>query len=344
MKDRKSLCLVPVLSISNPRSSILSSPVALTADHVDHTESWNNIRHHVTFDHLVKGTHGNETGRAHSNTIGFTAAVTDNIEAQFTVASFYGGVGFTRRHMDSFHNDFEMMHQPFDAVIDLFLFRQHEMGIVDPNRSHGKLLERLLHDPHALFNFLDAANEAIVVIASAPQWNSEIELIINQVRIHLANVVVDAGGTQNRTGETIADGGLLRDGSDVRHSVNKYAVARKQTVAVIQQLADNCEGPADLLGKVLLQIVFDAADADIGDGQARTGEAFNDPRQKLSSLDHIKAGSNGAELRSRHATAGKMIKDARQLADDHPDVLTARRSFHADQFFYCQGVADIVDQ
>src|SRR5262245_40780244 len=113
-------------SIINLPSSIfdvLASPVALTADHVDHTESWNNIRHHVTFDHLVKGAHGNETGRAHSNTIGFTAAVTDNIEAQFTVASFYGGVGFTRGNMDSFHNNFEMMHQPFDAVINFFLFR-----------------------------------------------------------------------------------------------------------------------------------------------------------------------------------------------------------------------------
>src|SRR5215475_8946230 len=225
MKDRKSLCLVPVSSIFNPRSSIFSSAIALTADHVDHTESRNNIGHHVTFDHLVKGAHGDKTGRAHSDAIGFTAAVANNIEAQFAVSPFHGEIGFTRRHMDSLHNDFEMMHQPFDAVINFFLFRQHEMGIVDPNRPHGKLLERLLHDPHALFNFLDAANEAIVVIASAPQWNSEIELIINQVRIHLANVVIDSGGTQNRTGETIADGGLLRDGSDVRHPVNKYSVA-----------------------------------------------------------------------------------------------------------------------
>src|SRR5215470_2054834 len=144
MKDRKSLCLVPVLSISNPRSSILSSPVALTADHVDHTESWNNIRHHVTFDHLVKGAHGNETGRAHSNTIGFTAPVTDNIEAQFTVASFYSGVGFTRGHMDSFHNNFEMMHQAFDAVINFFLFRQDKARIIDPDRAHGQFRQRLL--------------------------------------------------------------------------------------------------------------------------------------------------------------------------------------------------------
>src|SRR5262249_61348829 len=148
----------------------------------------------VTLNHHVKGDNGNETGRAHSNTIGFTAAVTDNIEAQFTVASFHGGVGFTRGHMDSFHNDFEMMHQPFDAVINFFLFRQHETGIVDPNRPHGKLLQRLLHDSHALLDFLDAADKAVVVIAAAAQWYSEIKLLINQIGMRLAYIVVDASG------------------------------------------------------------------------------------------------------------------------------------------------------
>src|SRR5262245_41430252 len=199
-------------SIINLPSSIfdvLASPVALTADHVDHTESRNNIRHHVTFDHLVKGAHGDETGRAHSDAIGSTAAVANNIEAQLTVASFYGRIGFTWRHMDAFHNDFEMMHQPFDAVINFFLFRQRDARIVNPNRTYRNLLQRLIHNLHALFNFQDAADKAIVVITSTPQGYIEIELVIDQVRMGFAHVVVDAGGTQNRTGEAIADGSLL---------------------------------------------------------------------------------------------------------------------------------------
>jgi hypothetical protein len=39
-----------------------------------------------------------------------------------------------------------------------------------------------------------------------------------------------------------------------------------------------------------------------------------------------------------------MIKDARQLADNDADILAAGRSFHADKFFYGQGIADVVDQ
>src|SRR5437016_12715550 len=91
-------------SIVNLPSSIFdffASPVALTADHVDHTEGRDNIRNHVTFDHLVKGTHGNETRRAHSDTIGFAPAVAHNIEPQFSVASLHGEIGFTGWHLDS---------------------------------------------------------------------------------------------------------------------------------------------------------------------------------------------------------------------------------------------------
>src|SRR5262245_59888386 len=334
-------------SIVNLPSSIfdfLASPVAFPADHVDHTESRNDIRHHVTFDHLVKGAHSDKTGRAHSDAVRFTAAVADNIETQFAVAPFHGRIGFTRWHMDSLHNDFEMIHQPFDAVINFFLFRQHETGIVDPNRPHGKLLQRLLHDSHALLDLLDTADEAIVIVPSAPQRNIEIELIINQIRIGFADVIVHAGGAQDGTRKTVRNSRFLGDRTDVRHSIDENPVAREQTIAVVQQLADDREGPAHLLRKVMKQIMFDAADADIGDGQARTGEVFNYPREKLPGFDHIKCGSNGAQLRSCHAAAGEMIKDARQFAYDDTDVLTARRSFDADQFFHGQGIADVVDQ
>src|SRR4029453_3636297 len=164
MEDGGSFCLVPVSSIFNPRSSTPSSTVALAADHVDHTEGRDNIRNHVTFDHLVKGAHGDETRRAHSDAIGFAPAVAYNIEAKFSVASFHGEIDFTGRHLDSFHNDFEMMHQPFDAVIDLFFFRQHEARIVDPNGTHRNFLPRLIDNPHALLDFLDAADESIIII------------------------------------------------------------------------------------------------------------------------------------------------------------------------------------
>ena len=84
-------------SILNLPSSIfdfLASPVALAADHVDHPEGRDNIRNHVTFDHLVKGTHRNETRRPHSDPIGFSAAVAHDIEPQFPVTPLDSEISF----------------------------------------------------------------------------------------------------------------------------------------------------------------------------------------------------------------------------------------------------------
>ena len=39
-----------------------------------------------------------------------------------------------------------------------------------------------------------------------------------------------------------------------------------------------------------------------------------------------------------------MIEDPRQLANNHADILAARRSLHADELFHRQGITDVVDQ
>ena len=97
-------------------------------------------------------------------------------------------------------------------------------------------------------------------------------------------------------------------------------------------------------GEIVRQIMLDAADADVGHGQPRAGQVFNDARNQLARFDHVKTDGDRAQLGSRHAATGQMIEHPRQLADDHANILATRRRFGADEFFHGQGVADIVDQ
>src|SRR6266478_7698943 len=110
LRGRCRLFVVPFLNLPSSIFDFLASAVALAADHVDHPEGRDNIRDHVTLDHLVKGAHGNEARRAHSDSIGSAAAVAHNIETQLSVAALHCEIGLTGRHMDSFHDDLEMMH------------------------------------------------------------------------------------------------------------------------------------------------------------------------------------------------------------------------------------------
>ncbi len=90
--------------------------------------------------------------------------------------------------------------------------------------------------------------------------------------------------------------------------------------------------------------MLDAAEPHIGDGQPRAGQVFDNSHDQLARFDHVKTDGDCTQLRGGHAAAGQMIEDARQLADDHANILTAGRRFGADQLFHGQGVTDVVDQ
>src|SRR5580765_1157378 len=265
---------IPPQSLIYPRSSIFHPrflPIALPADHVHHAECRHNIGDHVTFDHFVKRSHGDKARRAHADAVGPAAAVADDVEAQFAVAAFDREVSFTGGNMDPFHDDLEMMHQPFDAAVNFFFLRQDEARVFDPYRPHRQVRQCLLDDLHALLDLTDAAKEPVVVITPTAHRHLEIEPVINQIGKSLAYVVIDASGTQDRPGEAIAQRGFLGNNADVRHAVEKNPVTRKQTIAIVEQLADGLKGPGYALGKVVRQVVFQATDAHISHGEARAG-------------------------------------------------------------------------
>src|SRR5688572_23850045 len=115
--------------------STLTLPVTFPTDHINHAESRHDVGYHVALDHLMKSAHSQKTGRSHAHPIGAPGAIADKIKTQFPVAALHREVRFTWRHLYSFHDDLKMMHQSFDAVVNLFFLRQHETGIFNPYRS-----------------------------------------------------------------------------------------------------------------------------------------------------------------------------------------------------------------
>src|SRR5262249_5130565 len=94
--------------------------VALAADHVDHAECRHDVRYGVAPDHLAKRPHRDKTGRTHAHAVRLAAAVTHEVEAELAVAALDRLVHFAGWHLHALHDDLEMMHQPFDAVVNLF--------------------------------------------------------------------------------------------------------------------------------------------------------------------------------------------------------------------------------
>src|SRR5215470_19154875 len=128
-------------------------PVALSANHVHHAKGSDDIRDQTSLEHLPNRSHAKKTRRTHPHPVRTTAAVADEIKPQLSVAAFDHLIHFTARDLYPFDHELEVVHQPFDVPIDIFLLRQHDAWIINTNGTIGNLIERLLNDTHALLDF-----------------------------------------------------------------------------------------------------------------------------------------------------------------------------------------------
>ena len=83
-----------------------------------------------------------------------------------------------------------------DRVVGLALGRQDDARIVEHDRAGGDLLQRLLEDPHRLVHLLDAHDVAVEVVALRADRHVEVEAVVDQVRVVLADVVGEARRAQ----------------------------------------------------------------------------------------------------------------------------------------------------
>ena len=93
------------------------------------------------------------------------------------------------------------------------------------------------------------------------------------------------------------------------------------------------------------QVAGDAADAQVGRGEPRAADLLEQLEQPLAGLEHVEEDGERAQLHGRGAEAGQVVGDARDLADDHADVLRALGDLLGDahQLLDRHRVADVVE-
>ena len=89
-----------------------------------------------------------------------------------------------------------------------------------------------------MFHLLHANQVAIVVVARLAHRNIEVESVVDQVRLGLANVITDPGRAKAWTGEAVAHRVLGRDHAQPAQAVHENAVSGKKTVNFREDLPD----------------------------------------------------------------------------------------------------------
>src|SRR5256886_444997 len=319
-----------------------ASVVTLAPDHVDLPEGGDDVRQHVAGQHRAERPHAVEGRRPHAHAVGAAAAVAHQGEAELAVAALGGDVDLAGRDLLPLDHQLEVVHQALDRALDLLLGGQEVARVGDRDRALGEVGEGLLDDAHALLHLRHAHHEAVVVVAAGPGGDREVDPVVDQVRLGLAHVVGHARRAPQRARQAVGDRVRARELADADHAVEEDAVPGEEPVAVGEDAAHLLQRRGGALPHVRRQGLHHAAQPAVGDGQPRAGHRLDQVVEELARLEHVEAGRDGAQLVRRHAEAGEVVREARDLPADHADVLAALGGGHARQLLDREREADVV--
>ena len=95
-------------------------------------------------------------------------------------------------------DDHEMVDQLLHLHQHALLGRQDVLAVDHVDRAVGQFVERLFEDTHALAHFFQPHQIAVVAIADRADGNVEVVVLVVEIRMLLAQVVIDAGAAQVR--------------------------------------------------------------------------------------------------------------------------------------------------
>src|SRR5678815_1635078 len=93
--------------------------VTLAPDHVHLAEGRDDVRDHRAAQHRAERPHAEEARRADAHAVGLAAPVAHQEEAELAVAALGGDVDLTRGHLLALDHQLEVVHEAFDAAVDL---------------------------------------------------------------------------------------------------------------------------------------------------------------------------------------------------------------------------------
>src|SRR5580658_5931240 len=318
--------------------------IALPTDHIERSEGGDDIAQHAAFDKLRKTASDLKTRRSNSDSIGCAASIGDEVVAELAVAGLGIRIDFTLGHLGALHNQLEVLDGRFDGGVDTVLFRQHEARIVAADGTVvGHPLERLVDDSLGLSNLAEANEKAIERVPFRPHRDVEVDFVVLEIRVSLADVVGDAGRSQARPGPSERGRIGAADATHVLETIDEDAVLEQHLLAFLDEPQNLRQGrPAEAL-EIGGGWVGHAPDAAKRMGESRAGFLFENVPNHLAGLDEPEKRRERPELHGHRPVAGQMVAQPRELAQNHPIPLAALGDGQAAKLLDRERIADVVE-
>ena len=238
------------------------------------------------------------------------------------------------------------MDQLLHAGEHLLFVRQNNLAIVHADRAAGQLGQALVEQAHALSHLLHPHEVAVITVSHLAVRHIKVELIINEVRMRLAQVVLDVAAAQVRACQAKIYRFLPTDHADVLCSIDKNLVASQQLVRLANGRADFLGELGQFVRPTRRQITRQPANARVCRREPRPGQSLNQVVYFFALGERVQEHRQRSNVHRKRPEAKQMRRDAGQLAANHPDVLAAFRQLvvNAKQLLHRQRVGNVVGQ
>ena len=181
----------------------------------------------------------------------------------------------------------------------------------------------LLEDPDRLAHLGDAAAVAVVAVADRAHRDLEVELLVGQERLGLAQVPGLAGGAQQRPGDAELQQPLARDDADALRALQEDLVLVEQRLVLVDPRRHHLDELAQLPLEAQRDVLEDAADLEVARVHPLAGGHLEHVEDRVALAEAVPEHRDRAEVERRGAEPDQVRVDPVQLHVDHPQVLGA---------------------
>ena len=246
---------------------------------------------------------------------------------------------------EAFGDDLEVVDQRLHRGVQLLARRQHDLAVVRDPRLALHLLEpvdALLDDPHRLAHLVDAHLVAVEDVASLVDGHVELDLVVGEIRLALAQVPVDAGGAEVRPGLAERDRVLGREGADAHRPLEPDLVRVEDRLVLVDRLRHPLAERAGLLVEPGRDVLGEAADLEVARVHARPGDHLEEVEHEVALAEAVPEHRDRADLERGGAEVDEVRVDPHQLAERHPHPGRLARHLQLQQLLDREHVDELV--
>src|SRR5262252_1753820 len=213
-------------------------------------------------------------------------SIRDEIDPEFALRRFYGGIDFAWGHAKALGVKLEMLDHGFHGSLHFGAPGRDDLVVVDGDSPlrirQSKFFDASLHDPNRLAHLLHAHEVAIIAVAVSTNRDVEIKFGITFIGLSFPQVPGGAGAAHHHAGKPPCPSIRELHGADTDIALFEYAVFRQQFFKIVTDLEEGIAKRPDVVEQRWRQVLMHAADAEIIGMHARTGSALVKHHQFLA--------------------------------------------------------------